>query len=72
MKFDQAYCQDLLTKILQKFISYFPSFILFSMHFRILNEFLQFINENQNLGKGNWVNSTKPKSDPRPHYAALA
>jgi hypothetical protein len=39
MKFGQAYCQDLLRRIISKFILYFPSFILFSIDFRILNGF---------------------------------
>jgi hypothetical protein len=41
MEFDQSYCQDLVTSILQKFTVYFLRFILFSMNFRILNEFMK-------------------------------
>jgi hypothetical protein len=50
----------------------FLSFISFSMHFRILNEFLEFIIKNWNPGKEKWVNSARPKSGPQPHYAGLA
>jgi hypothetical protein len=50
----------------------FPNFILFPMHFRVLNEFLEFIIENWNLGKGKRVNSARPKSGPRPHYTSPA
>jgi hypothetical protein len=49
-------------------IEHFPMHILFSMHFRIWNEFLEFINENQNLGKQKGMNSARPKSGPRPCY----
>jgi hypothetical protein len=41
MEFGQAYCQDLVKRILRKFIIYFLSFSLFSMHFRNLHEFLE-------------------------------
>jgi hypothetical protein len=41
MEFGQAYCKDLLNRILMKFISFFPSFIVFSRYFRILIEFLK-------------------------------
>jgi hypothetical protein len=39
-EFGQAYCKDLLNRILMKFIVYFLSFILFSMNFKILYGFL--------------------------------
>jgi hypothetical protein len=48
------------------------SFISFSIHFRILNEFLEFISEIQNPGKRKGMNSAKPESGPRPRYAGPA
>jgi hypothetical protein len=47
MQFGQAYCQDILTKIIKKFISYFLSFISFSTYFRSLYEFQKFLKENE-------------------------
>jgi hypothetical protein len=41
MEFGQAYCQDLLRRVLRKLILYFPSFILFYMDFRTLYDFLK-------------------------------
>jgi hypothetical protein len=41
MEFGQAYCKDLINRILIKFILYFPSFIVFLRYFRILIEFLE-------------------------------
>jgi hypothetical protein len=35
-EFGQSYCNDLLKRIIKKFILYFFIFILFSMHFRSL------------------------------------
>jgi hypothetical protein len=37
----QAYCKDILTRILYKFISHFSNFIPFSMYFRTLHHFLK-------------------------------
>jgi hypothetical protein len=41
MEFGQSYCQDLLRRIIRKFILYFPHFILFSIDFRTLYDFLE-------------------------------
>jgi hypothetical protein len=41
--FCQTHCKDLLQMILKKFISYFLSFISFSMNFRNLNKFLEIL-----------------------------
>jgi hypothetical protein len=45
MEFHQAYCKDLLNRILMKVISYFPSFILLPMYFRTLHIFLKNLNQ---------------------------
>jgi hypothetical protein len=50
--------------------SYFLSFISFSIHFRILNKFLEFIFKNQNPRKG--MNISGPESGPWPRYAGPA
>jgi hypothetical protein len=71
-EFGQDYCNYLFTRIIEEFISYFLCFISFSMHFRILNEFLEFINENQNPGKGNGMISAWPEFGPWPRYAGPA
>jgi hypothetical protein len=39
MEFGQAYCQDLVKIILNKFTLYFLSFIVFFMYFRSLYNF---------------------------------
>jgi hypothetical protein len=44
MKFGQTYCKYLLTRISRECISYFLSFILFSMNFGTLNEFQEIQN----------------------------
>jgi hypothetical protein len=44
MESGQAQCQDLVKRIIRKFISYFLTFILFSMNFRNLNEFQENLN----------------------------
>jgi hypothetical protein len=41
--FGQAYFQDIVKMILNKFNLYFLSLILFSMNFRTLNKFLEFL-----------------------------
>jgi hypothetical protein len=48
--FGQAYFNYLLKMILRKFISYFLSFILISMHFRNLSNSLLFLNRKE-IGK---------------------
>jgi hypothetical protein len=41
MEIGEAYCRDPFKRILRKFSSYFPRFIIFSMNFGSLNEFLE-------------------------------
>jgi hypothetical protein len=41
MEFGQAYYKDLLNRILMEFISYFPSFVVFSRYFRSLIKFME-------------------------------
>jgi hypothetical protein len=41
IQFDQAYCKNLLNRILMKVIRIFPNFILLPMYFRTLYVFLE-------------------------------
>jgi hypothetical protein len=55
MEFDQAHYKDLLKMILRKFISYFFSFISFTMNFRRLYEFLELFNLEKKFRRGETV-----------------
>jgi hypothetical protein len=69
-EFGQTYCNNLLTRILEKFISYFLSFISFSTNLRILSEFLE-IQTGKSIKKEKCC-TDEADSNPRLQYVAAA
>jgi hypothetical protein len=70
--FGQSYCKDLIKSILKKFTSHFYEFILFSMDFRILNEFLEILIGKRILEFEKTLNSAWAEIGPRPGSTGLA
>jgi hypothetical protein len=72
MEFGQTYYKYLLKRIWNKFISYFLSFIPFSMYFRILNEFWNSYSKKENQKIKKIVNSIGRSKAPGHGLAGLA